>query len=64
MIFFIVYNLDSGVREHAIADLSMFLEKGHLKHNIAVSLPLSQIADAHDLVEQGRVNGNVVLEVE
>ena len=64
MYFFIVYNLPPDVREHAIADLSMLLEGNHLIHNIAARLPLAQIAEAHDLVESGRINGNVVLEVE
>ncbi len=62
--FFIVYSLDSDVRERAIADLSMLLEGNHLIHNIAARLPLAQIAETHDLVERARVNGNVVLEVE
>jgi NADPH:quinone reductase len=64
MSFFIVYELNFDVRERAITDLSMLLEGGHLIHNIATRLPLARIADAHDLVEKGRVNGNVVLEVE
>jgi NADPH2:quinone reductase len=63
MHFFIIYNLNRVARERAIADLSMLLEGGHLKHNIAARLPLAQIAEAHELVERGRVNGNIVLEV-
>ena len=62
--FFIVYNLNQTIRERALADLSMLLEGNHLKHNIAARLPLTRIAEAHDLVEKGRVIGNVVLEVE
>lgn len=64
MNFFIVYSLDSDVRERAIADLSKLLEGNRLIHNIAARLPLTQIAEAHELVEEGRVNGNVVLKVE
>jgi NADPH:quinone reductase len=64
MTFFIVYSLEADVREQAIADLSRLLEENRLIHNIAARLPLAQIADAHGLVETGRVNGNVVLEVE
>jgi NADPH2:quinone reductase len=63
MTFFIVYSLESDVRKRAIADMSTLLEKNRLSHNIAARLPLEQIAEAHDLVEKGRVNGNVVLEV-
>jgi len=62
--FFIVYNLTSGVRESAIADLTKLLEENRLLHNIAARLPLAEIAEAHNLVEQGRVIGNVILQVE
>jgi NADPH2:quinone reductase len=61
--FFIVYNLDPAARERAIADLTALLEGNQLTHNIAARLSLEQIAEAHDLVEKGQVNGNVVLEV-
>jgi NADPH2:quinone reductase len=64
MYFFIVYNLDASVRTNAIADLSKLLEGNHLIHNIATRLPLTEIAEAHNLVEQGRVIGNVILQVE
>lgn len=62
--FFIVYSLNPDVRQSAITDLSMLLTENRLNHNIAARLPLAQIAEAHDLVEQGRVSGNVILEVE
>ena len=62
--FFIVYSLDPDIRRSALADLSLLLAENRLSHNIAARLPLAQIAEAHALVEQGRVSGNVVLEVE
>jgi NADPH2:quinone reductase len=62
--FFIVYNLNADDRARAVAELTGFLAAGKLKHNIAVRLPLARIAEAHELVEQGRVTGNVVLQVE
>jgi NADPH2:quinone reductase len=62
--FFIVYNLNPADRGHAIADLTMLLERNVLKHNIAARLPLAEIARAHELVEKGLVIGNVILEVE
>ena len=38
-------------------------ERGVLVHNIAVRLPLDRVAEAHELVEPGRVIGNVVVEI-
>jgi NADPH2:quinone reductase len=61
--FFIVYNLNDPVRRRAIDDLTALLEGNRLHHAIATRLPLSRIAEAHELVERGRVIGNVVLEV-
>ena len=61
--FFIVYNLSVDDRERAIAHLMAMLKRGSLVHNIAARLQLEQIAQAHELVEQGRVMGNVVLEL-
>lgn len=63
MYFFIVYNLENAVRASAIKDLTALLERNHLSHNIAARLPLARIAEAHDLVEHGRVTGNVILEI-
>lgn len=62
--FFIVYNLEPEVRKRAIADLSVLLENNRLTHNIAARLPLAQIADAHEMIEQAQVIGNVVLDVD
>ncbi len=61
--FFIVYNLTPEDRARAVADLTRLLEAGALSHNISARLPLERIAEAHELVEQGRAAGNVVLEV-
>jgi NADPH2:quinone reductase len=61
--FFIVYNLPPDVRQAAIADLSLLLKDNRLIHNIAARLPLERIAEAHEMVERGQVNGNVVLAV-
>ena len=62
--FFIVYNLSHEDRTRAIEGLTQLLAAKGLLHNIAVRLPLSRIADAHDLVEHGKAIGNVVLEVD
>jgi NADPH2:quinone reductase len=61
--FFIVYNLAPADRALAQAALQRMLVHGNLVHNIAARLPLEQIAQAHEQVEQGRAVGNVVLSV-
>ena len=59
--FFIVYHLSDDDRARAEATLARLLEEGRLVHNIAQRLPLSQIVQAHELVESGTAVGNVVL---
>jgi NADPH2:quinone reductase len=61
--FFIVYNLSAGDRARAIENLVPLLVAGRLAHNIGARLPLERIAEAHELVEHGRVVGNVIVEV-
>jgi NADPH2:quinone reductase len=61
---FIVYLLADADRASAEATLARQLAQGGLQHNIAERLPLSQIVRAHELVESGRVTGNVVLAVD
>jgi NADPH2:quinone reductase len=61
--FFIVYNLSPEDRMRAVRDLSHYLDTNSLVHLIGARLPLARIAEAHELVEQGRVTGNVVLEI-
>lgn len=61
--FFIVYNLPDADRARDTAALQRLLARGELAHQIALRLPLAEIAQAHEAVEQGRVIGNVVLQV-
>jgi NADPH2:quinone reductase len=63
MSFFIVYNLSADDRARAVRQLHAWLEAGSLQHTIALRVPLEQIAHAHEVVESGRVIGNVVLRV-
>jgi NADPH2:quinone reductase len=46
-----------------VTTLTSLLEHDALVHNVAERLPLEQIAQAHELVEQGRAVGNVVLAI-
>jgi NADPH:quinone reductase len=61
--FFIVYNLDFATRARLIEELTSHLVGNRLQHNISVRLPLDRIAEAHELVESGRSNGNVVVKL-
>ncbi len=59
--FFIVYNLAEADRALAQGALQRMLARGDLLHNIAARLPLAQAVQAHEMVEQGRAVGNVVI---
>jgi NADPH:quinone reductase len=61
--FFIVYKLSPADRAAAVEDLSALLDRNKLQHNIAARLPLTHIAEAHELVESGRAIGNVVVDI-
>ncbi|HJW50725.1 MAG TPA: NADPH:quinone reductase [Burkholderiaceae bacterium] len=61
--FFIVYSLSDGDRERAEAILNGLLDAGQLQHNIGARRTLTEIAQAHEDVESGRVIGNVVISV-
>ncbi len=61
--FFIVYNLTPDDRAAAIAQLTAWLVGDQLRHCIAARLPLASIAEAHELIENGRTVGNVVLDI-
>lgn len=62
--FFMVYHLAEGDRARAQAALQRMLARGGLLHNVTQRLRLENIVQAHELVEQGRANGNVVLSID
>ena len=59
--FFLIYKLDDNQRAAAIDRLNAFMRSGHAQTRISNVLPLEEIASAHELVETGQANGNVVL---
>jgi NADPH2:quinone reductase len=61
--FFLVYELEPVERETALKDLRIMLESNALAHTIGARFPLADIAAAHEAVEEGRVLGNVVLDI-
>ena len=58
-----VYEMDADERALCHREVGALLEAGALRHTIARRLPLAEIARAHELVEQGRVLGHVVLDI-
>ena len=60
---FLVYELEPEDRRAGLVELSDLLTSGTLLHAVAKVLPLEDVAAAHDLVESGRVIGNVVLSI-
>jgi NADPH:quinone reductase len=61
--FFIVYNLGQAERRLALDTLTGWLARGAVAHHIAERLPLARIAQAHEMLAQGRATGNVVLAI-
>lgn len=62
--FFLVYELVDADRRAVIQGLSGLLERGQLKSTVGARWPLGDIALAHEAVEQGRLIGNVVVDIE
>ncbi len=61
--FILVYRLNDQERAAAIAGITAILEQGHLTTNVPLTLPLADIAAAHEAVETGKAIGNVVLRI-
>jgi len=57
----LVYEMPESAKQAAIRDITQWLQEGRLQHRVAHVLPLEQIAQAHGLIEQGKVRGCVVL---
>ena len=58
----LIYLLTPGRRGAAISDMTKWLAAGALSHPIHMTLPLSEIAAAHELVERGDRVGAVILD--
>jgi NADPH2:quinone reductase len=59
--FVYVYELTAPERAAAISEITRMLEAKTLINNVALTLPLDDIAGAHEAVEQGKAMGNVVV---
>jgi NADPH2:quinone reductase len=58
-----IYELSDAERERTVGEIQRMLEANTLKHNVALTLPLSEIVAAHEAVEQGKTLGNVVIKL-
>ena len=61
--FLFIYEISAEDHAAGIGELSELLTANRLTHTIARRLPLTDIAEAHDIVEQGKLIGNVVLDI-
>ena len=59
--FVFVYELTAEERAAAVSAINRMIENNTLINNVALSLPLNDIAAAHEAVEQGKAMGNVVV---
>jgi NADPH:quinone reductase len=56
-----VYELTPNERDEAVGAITRLMEEKRLIHNVALTLPLGEIVQAHEAVEQGKTPGNVVV---
>ena len=63
LLFTLVYELSPADRAAALAGLQAMLHDNQLRHAVALRFPLSEIAAAHEAVEQGKAIGNVVVDI-
>ncbi len=61
--FFMIYDIPQADRDAALAEMDALLRTRRLRHTVALRLPLSDIAQAHDIVERGEVMGHVLLDI-
>ncbi len=57
----IVYAMPEPAKQQAIADIDKALVADTLRHRIAETMPLAEIAKANEVIEQGSIRGAVVL---
>jgi len=57
----IVYAMPETAKAQAVVDTQALLAEGELRHRIAQTLPFSEMARAHKIIEEGSVRGCVVV---
>lgn len=61
--FVMVYLLPDAARKRGIADVNAALEVGALRPIIAARFPLREMVQAHQVVESGKLIGNVIVDI-
>lgn len=59
--FIIVYAMPESAKRRAVNDIELALSEDWLQHRIARTLPLDDIAEANEVIEQGTIRGAVIL---
>ncbi len=59
----LVYTMPQSAKEAAIKDITAALEAGALRHNIAQTFPLTQLAAAHEAQDSGKMIGKAIVEI-
>ncbi len=57
----IVYAMPEEAKQQAISDIDEKLRNDKLKHRVAHVLPLAEVANAHEFIEQGDCRGCVLV---
>ncbi len=60
----IVYAMPESAKQQAIADIDRALCNDSLSHRIAATMPLDEIVNSNEVVEQGSIRGAVILAIE
>lgn len=59
----LVYEMPEAAKQQAMDDIEQWLAAGRLQHRVTKVLPLENIVEAHQYIEQGGVRGCVVLSI-
>lgn len=59
----LVYAMSKSAHRSAIDDITHFLNRNQLKHQIAKHYTLEQIAEAHEMQESGQAIGKIVIDL-
>jgi NADPH2:quinone reductase len=59
----LVYAMPESAKQHAIGDISEYLDRGMLQHRIAHRVPLDEVAKSHQLIEAGGFYGAVIVDI-